>query len=133
MPPTRLSEVATKPVKPTLVERMQAERVRHRQRPKIVRMAYVVAGFAVLAAGITLLIAPGPAFVVIPLGLAMLSLEFEWAERLLAKAVARSEQAKQAAADSTTKQRVLTGIATLVAACGIAWWGLTSDIPLLPV
>jgi uncharacterized protein (TIGR02611 family) len=125
--------VATKPAKPTLVERMQAERVRHRQRSKIVRMAYVVAGFAVLAAGIALLIAPGPAFVVIPLGLAMLSLEFAWAERLLARAVARSEQAKQAAADSTTKQRVLTGIATLVAACGFAWWGLSSDIPLLPV
>jgi uncharacterized protein (TIGR02611 family) len=125
--------VAAKPTKPTLVERMQAERVRHRQRSKIVRIAYVVAGFVVLAAGIALLVAPGPAFVVIPFGLAMLSLEFAWAERLLARAVARSEQAKQAAADSTTKQRVLTAIAVLLTACGFVWWGLASDIPLLPV
>jgi uncharacterized protein (TIGR02611 family) len=125
--------VATKPAKPTLVERMQAERVRHRQRSKIIRIAYVIAGFAVLAAGIALLVAPGPAFVVIPLGLAMLSLEFAWAERLLAKAVAKSEQAKQAAAQTTTKQRVLTGIATFVAFCGLAYWAYTSDIPLLPV
>jgi len=112
---------------------MQAERVRHRQRSKLVRMLYVVAGFAILAAGIALLVAPGPAFVVIPVGLAMLSLEFAWAERLLAKAVTKSEQARQAASDTTTKQRVLTGIATLLAACGFVAWGLTSDIPLLPV
>ena len=112
---------------------MQAERVRHRQRSKLVRMLYVVAGFAILAAGIALLVAPGPAFVVIPVGLAMLSLEFAWAERLLAKAVTKSEQARQAASDTTTKQRALMGIATLLAACGIVAWGLTSDIPLLPV
>jgi uncharacterized protein (TIGR02611 family) len=124
--------VATKSAKPTLVERMQAERVRHRQRSKLVRMLYVVAGFTVLAAGIALLIAPGPAFVVIPIGLAMLSLEFAWAERLLAKAVEKSEQAKQAASDTTTKQRVLTGMTALLAACAFVAWGYTSDIPLLP-
>jgi uncharacterized protein (TIGR02611 family) len=125
--------VATKPAKPTLVERMQAQRVRHRERSKIVRMLYVVAGFTVLAAGITLLIAPGPAFVVIPVGLAMLSLEFEWAERLLAHAVAKGEQAKQAASDSTTTQRVLTGIAMLLGTAAFVAWAITSDIPVLPV
>jgi uncharacterized protein (TIGR02611 family) len=125
--------VATKPAKPTLVERMQAERVRHRQRSKIVRIAYVVAGFTVLAAGITLLVAPGPAFVVIPLGLAMLSLEFAWAERLLARAVAKSEQARTAASNTTKQQRVATAIAALLAAGGFVYWGLSSDIPLLPV
>lgn len=125
--------MATKPAKPTLVERMQAERVRHRARSKLVRIAYVVAGFTILITGIALLVAPGPAFVVIPIGLAMLSLEFTWAERLLAKAVAKSDQARQAASGTTAKQRVLMGIVALIAAGGFVAWGLTSDIPLLPV
>lgn len=112
---------------------MQAQRVRHRKRSKLVRIAYVVAGFTILVAGIALLIAPGPAFVVIPIGLAMLSLEFEWAERLLAKAVEKGEQAKQRASATTTKQRVLTGIAALLAIAAIAAWGYWGDIPLLPL
>ena len=41
----------------------------------------IVGGF-VLLAGIAMLVLPGPAFIVIPAGLAILATEFEWAERL---------------------------------------------------
>jgi uncharacterized protein (TIGR02611 family) len=46
---------------------------------------YVVAviGFTVLLVGVALLVLPGPAVVVIPLGLAILASEFLWARRLL--------------------------------------------------
>jgi hypothetical protein len=37
----------------------------------------------VLLIGIALLVLPGPAFIVIPLGLAILAVEFAWARRLL--------------------------------------------------
>ena len=48
--------------------------------PKVVRVVLVsVIGGAVLAAGIIMIVTPGPAFVLIPLGLFLLASEFEWA------------------------------------------------------
>jgi tellurite resistance protein TerC len=42
-----------------------------------------VIGFTVLLFGIALLVLPGPAFVVIPIGIAILASEFAWARRIL--------------------------------------------------
>ena len=47
------------------------------------RVIVLVIGFTVVLAGLVLLVLPGPAFVVIPAGLAILSTEFVWAARLL--------------------------------------------------
>jgi uncharacterized protein (TIGR02611 family) len=47
------------------------------------KIAVAVIGTTVLAFGIALIVLPGPAFVVIPLGLAILATEFLWARRLL--------------------------------------------------
>jgi tellurite resistance protein TerC len=44
----------------------------------------------VLAIGVALIVLPGPAFVVIPLGLAILSAEFAWARHWLRKVKQRS-------------------------------------------
>ncbi|MCX7913621.1 MAG: PGPGW domain-containing protein [Thermodesulfovibrionales bacterium] len=52
---------------------------------KIKRIIVAVVGFTVLLIGIALLVLPGPAFVVIPIGLAILATEFVWARRLLKK------------------------------------------------
>ena len=41
-----------------------------------------IAGGIVLLAGIAMIVLPGPAFIVIPAGLAILATEFEWAHRL---------------------------------------------------
>jgi tellurite resistance protein TerC len=49
------------------------------------RIAVAVVGGTVLAIGIALLVLPGPALVVIPLGLAILGVEFAWARRWLRK------------------------------------------------
>lgn len=43
------------------------------------RIAVSLAGGTVLLVGIIMIVAPGPAFVVIPAGLAILSLEYAWA------------------------------------------------------
>lgn len=50
------------------------------------RIVVAVVGSTVLAIGVALIVLPGPAFVVIPLGLAILSVEFAWARRWLRKA-----------------------------------------------
>jgi len=126
--------VATKtPAKPSLVERLQGQRERHHQRPKAVRAIYVLAGFTVLIFGIITLVAPGPAFVIIPIGLAMLSLEFSWAEQLLGKAIEKGEQAKVKALEATRTQRVLTAIAVLCGCLALLAWAMFGDIPVAPV
>src|SRR5436190_1001930 len=60
------------------------------------RIAVTVAGFAVLLAGIALLVLPGPGWLLIFIGLAILATEYVWAERLLAAAKRKAEQAKDA-------------------------------------
>jgi hypothetical protein len=50
------------------------------------RIAILVVGSTVLVIGIALLVLPGPAFIVIPVGLAILAVEFAWARRWLRKA-----------------------------------------------
>lgn len=55
------------------------------------RLVVAVIGGTVLALGVALLVLPGPAFVVIPAGLAILALEFGWARRWLRHVRERSE------------------------------------------
>jgi len=49
------------------------------------RIAVIVVGSTVLLVGIALIVLPGPAIVVIPIGLAILSIEFAWARMWLKK------------------------------------------------
>ena len=47
------------------------------------RLVVTVIGFTILAAGMAMIVLPGPAIVVIPVGLAVLATEFIWARKLL--------------------------------------------------
>jgi tellurite resistance protein TerC len=47
------------------------------------RVVITVVGGTVLVIGLCLLVLPGPAIIVIPLGLAILGLEYAWARRFL--------------------------------------------------
>jgi uncharacterized protein (TIGR02611 family) len=47
------------------------------------RLIILVVGATVLALGVALIVLPGPAFLVIPVGLGILGTEFVWARRLL--------------------------------------------------
>ena len=49
------------------------------------RLIVTVVGCTVLLAGVAMIVLPGPAFIVIPLGLAILATEFVWARKLLKK------------------------------------------------
>jgi uncharacterized protein (TIGR02611 family) len=53
------------------------------------RLIVIVVGFTLLVVGIAMIVLPGPAFIVIPLGLAILATEFVWARRLLNKVKSR--------------------------------------------
>lgn len=60
------------------------------------RVAVTIAGFAVILAGAAMLVLPGPGILVIVGGLAILSTEYVWAQRLLKLAKEKAEQAKNA-------------------------------------
>lgn len=62
---------------------------------QVKRLIVAIVGFTVLLIGIALLVLPGPAFIVIPLGLAILATEFVWAKRLLKKVKERFEKTKE--------------------------------------
>ena len=47
------------------------------------RVAIAVIGLTVLALGFAMIVLPGPAVIVIPVGLGILATEFVWAQRLL--------------------------------------------------
>jgi tellurite resistance protein TerC len=47
------------------------------------RIIISIVGMSVLLFGVALLVLPGPAFVVIPVGLAILATEYAWARRWL--------------------------------------------------
>lgn len=119
--------------KPRIVRRLEAQRERHRQRGLLVRTIYTIVGFTVLIAGLLMLVLPGPALLVIPIGLALLSLEFVWAEGLLERTLQHAEAAKRKAQETTRTQRILTAIAGALAVAAIVVWGLIGDIPLLPL
>lgn len=60
---------------------------------KVRRLIIGVVGFTILLIGIALLVLPGPAFIVIPIGLGLLATEFVWARRLLKKVKVQIEKA----------------------------------------
>ena len=126
-------EQPERPGEPKLVRRLRARQAEHRQRGRLYRGAFVVAGIAVLGAGIAMLALPGPAFVVIPIGLAILSLEFAWAEHLLERALVKGEEAKRKAAQATRTQKILSGLAVACAAAAALTAALVWDIPYVPV
>jgi uncharacterized protein (TIGR02611 family) len=115
-----------------IIQRLQARRERHLARGRLYRVVFAVAGFTVLAAGLAMLVLPGPGLVVIVIGLALLALEFAWAERMLERAVDRMERARRATQEAKRWQKVF-GVLALAAASGAVtvaavYW----NVPLLP-
>lgn len=66
------------------LDRIDAWAEHSRVRAVAVRVGVTVAGPLVIAAGIAMLVLPGPGLVVIALGTALLALEYDWARSLLA-------------------------------------------------
>jgi uncharacterized protein (TIGR02611 family) len=74
--------------------------VSHVENIKVVRRVIVsVLGATILLIGIALLVLPGPAFIVIPIGLGILATEYAWARHWLKKARQIAIGARQAASD----------------------------------
>jgi uncharacterized protein (TIGR02611 family) len=105
--------------RPKFVEKLEARREDHLRRGIFYRIVFGVAGAIVLVAGVIMLVTPGPAFVLIPIGLAMLSMEFAWAAVALEKALEQAQVAQEKAAQTSTRQRIF-GLAAGVLGVGAA-------------
>ena len=122
----------TEPGNHPLLARLQARRARHLERGLAFRLAFGAAGFVVLAAGIAMLVLPGPGLLVAAIGLAMLALEFAWAEWVLVRTVHRLERTKRAATRASRLRQVLALLTIACAAAAVVLAALHWDLPLLP-
>jgi uncharacterized protein (TIGR02611 family) len=114
---------------PKLVRKLQERRETHKDRHVVVRAAFVGIGVVLVLGGLVMLVAPGPAFVVIPIGLAILSLEFAWAGHLLDSSLAKADDAKRKAQAASRTQKLLTAAATACAIVAAVVVVILYDLP----
>jgi hypothetical protein len=67
------------------------------------KLIIAIIGGTVLLIGIALIVLPGPAFIVIPIGLAILATEFAWAQRAVTKARAIVAKARGRKPEAVSK------------------------------
>ncbi|MGI9196181.1 MAG: TIGR02611 family protein [Candidatus Nanopelagicales bacterium] len=92
-------------------------------------------GLGLVAAGIAMLVLPGPGWAAIILGLVVLASEYAWARRLLDPVRRWARRAAQAALDPRVRRRNLalaSVVAVLVLAGGI-WYASAFGLTLGPV
>lgn len=104
------------------VIRLRVDRVQraYRGHGRIFRALWVVAGATVVVAGLAMTIFPGPAIVVLPVGMAMLAAEFAWARRLLNVGIERGVDAKRRVQAVGTAAKLLGTLAALFLAAAVA-------------
>ena len=127
--------MATQDDRPELLIKLQERKARHKQRHIVHRAAVVVFGVLIVIVGILLSLpgVPGPGIVTIIVGVGFLALEFDRAERWLERVILWGDRAAERAEQTTTKQRVVVGVATAAAIAGFVVAAIAWDIPLVPV
>ena len=113
------------------IKSLRRRKERHQQRSKFYRVPFALMGVLILIAGAALALpgVPGPGILLIAVGLGMLALEFDRAERLLEKILDRVEQARE---KTSTWQQVVLGVLGLAVTVGYLAWTLFGDVPILP-
>lgn len=108
---------------------------RRRSTHKIWQASVLVLGFALVVAGIAMLVLPGPGWATIILGLIVLASEYAWARRLLEPVRRWAKKAADAALDPRVRRRnlIIGGalLAVVVVAC--AWYVSAFGLTLGPV
>ena len=120
---------------PELLVKLRERKERHKQRHILYRIAVVVAGFFIVLAGIVMSGpgVPGPGILTILLGLGLIALEFDRAERWMERVIIWGDRAAERAERTSTKQRVAAGIATALVVGAFVVAAILWDIPLIPI
>ncbi len=120
------------PPRRRFIDGVKERRERHRERSKVVRAAVVVGGFVVVLAGLAMIPLPGPGLLVVAAGLAILALEFVWAERLLERTIDQMSDATDRVKRASRAQQVVLGLLGLLGAAAAVAAAYVWDIPFLP-
>lgn len=120
---------------PEVLVKLRERKERHKQRHIVHRIAIVILGVLIVLAGVVLSApgVPGPGIAVILIGLGLLALEFDAAERLLERAIIWADQAKDRAEETSPRQRLLAGVAGALVVAAFLVAAVLWDIPLLPI
>lgn len=113
------------------IKSLRRRKERHKRRSKVYRVPFALAGALIIVAGLALSLpgVPGPGLLLIAVGLGMLALEFDRAERLFEKIIDRVEDARER---TSVWQQVVLGILGLVAAIGYVVAAVVFEIPVVP-
>jgi uncharacterized protein (TIGR02611 family) len=84
------------------------------------RLAVLVLGGAVLAAGVAMLVLPGPGVIIVLVGLAILATEFAWAERALDATTRRASKAASTVSASPAGRWLLVVSGACLVVAGVA-------------
>lgn len=120
---------------PEMLKKLQARKATHKNRSKAYRVGNVIVGVVLVVAGIVLSGPgiPGPGFLVILLGLGLLALEFDRAERLLERVIVWADKASDRAQRATVREKVAAGVLAALVIGAFVAAAILYDIPLLPV
>ncbi len=115
-----------------LIERLRRQKEHHKERGKLVRIAVAAAGFALVLVGVALIPLPGPGWLIVAIGFAILALEFDRAERVVEWILERIERVGERAAHASPLKKALgllaLGLAGAAAVAAVLLW----EIPHFP-
>ena len=129
-----MPEPEGEPQKHPTIAKLHERKERHQQRAKLVRGGVALLGLLITLVGVVMTgPVPGPGFLVIPIGLALLALEFTWAERLLERVVVWADKAKDQAANRSKGEKIASGVTIALGIAAFVTAAILWDIPVLPV
>ena len=114
-----------------MLARVRSRKERHRERGKLYRISFGVVGGLLIVVGLLLTLpgVPGPGLVIVAVGLGMLALEFDRAERLLERVLRRLDRISEQA---SSMPAWLTAALAVAAVGGAALAVYLWDVPLVP-
>jgi uncharacterized protein (TIGR02611 family) len=117
-----------------MIERVRERKKHHKRRSRLYRIAVALAGVLVIVAGLALSLpgVPGPGILLVLVGLGLLALEFDRAERLLERILDRVEGVADQALDAPLWQQMIGGVVTLIALAAVVAAFVLWDVPFLP-
>jgi len=96
---------AAEPEGPTRWQRVHGHLHRNRAMSATTKLVVTLVGSAVLIAGLIMMVTPGPGLVGIAAGLAILSTEWDWADRWLQVARRKLDEAMEGETEEDTRRR----------------------------
>lgn len=106
----------TEELRQDIQRRVHAVQQRYHDGGPVLRAVWVIIAVVVIVAGLAMTVLPGPAIIVIPIGLAMLAARFRWAQWALRLCIDRGVQLQRRFARAS----LLTRAGVTVAGLGTA-------------